>query len=41
MEKQKKKKLCRAQWFKSVIPATWKVEIGKIKLQGQPGQKLS
>jgi hypothetical protein len=27
------------QKFKSAIPATWKAEIGRIMVQGQPGQK--
>jgi hypothetical protein len=26
-------------WYMPVIPATWEVEIGKIKVQGQVGQK--
>jgi hypothetical protein len=27
------------QWFMAVIPATQEVEIGRITVQGQPGQK--
>jgi hypothetical protein len=26
------------QWLKPIIPATWEAEIGRIKVQGQPGQ---
>jgi hypothetical protein len=29
------------QWLISVIPATWEVEIGKIAVRSQPGQKVS
>jgi hypothetical protein len=29
------------RWFTSVIPATWEVEIGRIEVQDQPGQKVS
>jgi hypothetical protein len=28
-----------AQWLSPVIPAIWKVEIRRIVVQGQPGQK--
>jgi hypothetical protein len=28
----------RHQWFTHVILATWEAEIGRIKVQGQPGQ---
>jgi hypothetical protein len=37
-----KKKSCQSQdqWLVSAIPATWEVEIGRIKVQGQPGQTV-
>jgi hypothetical protein len=28
------------QWLIPVIPATWRAEIGRSLVQGQPGQKL-
>jgi hypothetical protein len=28
------------QWLKPIIPATWEAEIGRIKVQGQPGQMV-
>jgi hypothetical protein len=35
-----KNKKGQAQWFKSVILATWETEIGRITVQSQPGQKV-
>jgi hypothetical protein len=29
----------QVKWLKSVILATWEVEIGRIKIGGQPGKK--
>jgi hypothetical protein len=34
----KENKQARCQWFTPVILATWKAEIGRVKIQGQPGQ---
>jgi hypothetical protein len=28
------------QWCTAIIPVRWKVEIGRIKVRGQPGKKL-
>jgi hypothetical protein len=28
-------------WFMLIILATWEAEIGRIMVQGQPGQKVS
>jgi hypothetical protein len=33
------REICQVQWFMPIIPATWKVDIGKITVQGQPGHK--
>jgi hypothetical protein len=30
----------QAQWFMPIIPATWEVEIERITVWGQPGQKV-
>jgi hypothetical protein len=30
------KAMVRHQWLMSIIQATWEVEIGRIKVQGQP-----
>jgi hypothetical protein len=35
------KKCCQALQFPFVIPATWEVEIRRIKVRDQPGQKVS
>jgi hypothetical protein len=35
-----KKFLVQTQWLISVIPATQEVEIGRISVQGQAGQKV-
>jgi hypothetical protein len=34
----KKVRLSQAAWFTPVILATWEAEIGRIMVQGQPGQ---
>jgi hypothetical protein len=36
----KRQKASQAQWFKPVILVTWEVEIKKMAVQGQPGQKV-
>jgi hypothetical protein len=41
-----KKKIIKKQtswmwWLTPIIPTTWEAEIGRIRVQGQPGQKVS
>jgi hypothetical protein len=33
--------LGQVQWLKTIIPATWEVEIGRIEVQAQPQAKSS
>jgi hypothetical protein len=32
--------MCQAQWLKPLTPATWKAEIRRMEIQGQPWQKV-